>query len=38
MARSFEIMDTNTRQYRRYNDVGRQIIVRLITLRRIMTI
>ena len=30
MARRFEIMDTNTRQYRRYNAVGRQIIVRLI--------
>jgi len=31
MARRFEIMDTNTRLYRRYNIVGRQIIVRLIT-------
>ena len=31
MARRFVIMDTNTRQYRRYNAVGRQIIVRLIT-------
>jgi len=30
MARRFEIMDTNTRQYRRYNAVGRQITVRLI--------
>jgi len=31
MAHSFEILDTNTRQYRRYNAVGRQITVRLIT-------
>jgi len=31
MARKFEIMDTNKRQYRRYNAVGWQIIVRLIT-------
>jgi len=30
MARRFEIMDTNTRQYRRHNAVGRQITVRLI--------
>jgi len=30
MARRFEIMDTNTRQYRRYNAVGRQLTVRLI--------
>jgi len=30
MARRFEILDTNTRQHRRYNPVGRQIIVRLI--------
>jgi len=30
MACRFEIMDTNTRQYRRYNAVGIQIIVRLI--------
>ena len=26
----FEIMDTNTRQYRRYNTVGRQLTGRLI--------
>jgi len=32
MACRFEIMDTNTRQYRRYNAVGRQITVRLIPL------
>jgi len=30
MARRFEILDTNTRQYRRYNAVGRQLTVRLI--------
>jgi len=30
MARKFEIMETNTRQYRQYNSVGRQLIVRLI--------
>jgi len=30
MARRFEIMDTNTRQYRRYNAVGRQLTLRLI--------
>jgi len=30
MVRRFEIMDTNTREYRRYNDVGRQITARLI--------
>ena len=30
MARRFEIMDTITRQYRRYNAVGRQLTVRLI--------
>jgi len=30
MVRRFEIMDTNTREYRRYNDVGRQMRVRLI--------
>ena len=30
MARRFEIMDTNTRRYRRYNAVGRQLTVRLI--------
>jgi len=31
MARRFEIMDTNTRQYRRYNNaVGSQLAVRLI--------
>jgi len=30
MARRFEIVDTNTRQYRRYNAVGRQLTVRLI--------
>jgi len=29
-ARRFEIMDTNTRQYRQYNAVGRQRTVRLI--------
>jgi len=32
MARRFEIMDANTRQYRRYNAVGRQLTVRLIPL------
>jgi len=36
MARRFEIMDTNMRQYRRYNAVGRQIIVRLISLQIIV--
>jgi len=30
MARRFEIMDANTRQYRRYNAVGMQITMRLI--------
>jgi len=30
MARRFEIMDTNTRQYRRYNAVGRQLTVCLL--------
>jgi len=30
MARRFEIVDANTRQYRRYNAVGRQLTVRLI--------
>jgi len=30
MARRFEIVDANTRQYRRYNAVGRQLAVRLI--------
>ena len=29
MARRFEILDRNTRQYRRYNAVGRQITARL---------
>ena len=29
MARRFDILDRNTRQYRRYNDVGRQITARL---------
>jgi len=29
MARRFEIMDTNTRQYRRNNSVGRQLTVRV---------
>ena len=32
MARRFEVVDTNTRQYRRYNAVGRQLAVRLIHL------
>jgi len=32
MARSLEIMDKNTRQYRRYNAVGRPITVHLISL------
>ena len=32
MARIFEIVDTNTRLYRRYNAVGRQFTVRLIPL------
>jgi len=32
MARRFEIVDANTRQYRRYNAVGRQLTVRLIPL------
>ena len=31
MARRFDILDRNTRQYRRYNAVGRQIKARLIT-------
>jgi len=30
MARRFDILDTNTRQYRRYNAKGRHITVRLI--------
>jgi len=30
MPRRFEIVDVNTRQYRRYNAVGRQLTVRLI--------
>jgi len=30
MARIFEILDTITREYRRYNAVGRQLTVRLI--------
>ena len=30
MDRRFDILDRNTRQYRRYNDVGRQITARLI--------
>jgi len=30
MARRFDILDRNTRQYRRYNSVGRQITARLI--------
>jgi len=30
MTRRFEKMDTNTRQYRRYNAVGSQLTVRLI--------
>ena len=30
MASRFRIMDTNTRQYRRYNTVGKQMSVRLI--------
>ena len=30
MARSLEIVDTNTREYRRYNAVGRHLTVRLI--------
>ena len=29
MARRFEIVDTNTRQYRRFNAIGRQLTVRL---------
>jgi len=32
LVRRFDIMDTNTRQYRRYNAVGRQLTVRLIPL------
>ena len=31
MARRFEIVDVNARQYRRYNAVRRQLTVRLIT-------
>ena len=31
MARRFEIMDTNTRQYRQYNAVERHLTVRLIS-------
>jgi len=30
MARRIEIMDTITRQYRRYNPAGRQLTLRLI--------
>jgi len=30
MARRFDILDRNTRQYRRNNDVGKQITPRLI--------
>ena len=30
MVRRFEILDANTRQYKRYNAVGRQLTVRLI--------
>jgi len=30
LARRFDILDRNTRQYRRYNSVGRQITTRLI--------
>jgi len=30
MDRRFDILDQNTRQYRRYNAVGRQITARLI--------
>ena len=30
MARRFEIVDTNTREYRRNNSVGRQLTVRLM--------
>jgi len=30
MARGFETLDANTRQYRRFNAVGRQLTVRLI--------
>jgi len=30
MARRFDILDSNTRQYRQYNAVGRQITARLI--------
>ena len=30
IARRFDILDRNTRQYRRYNAVGRQIAARLI--------
>jgi len=30
MACRFDILDRNTRQYRRHNDVGRQITARLI--------
>jgi len=30
MARRFDILDRNTRQYRRYNAVGRYITARLI--------
>ena len=29
MSRRFDILDRNTRQYRRYNPVGRQITARL---------
>jgi len=32
MARRLEIFDTITRQFRRYNAVGRQLTVRLIPL------
>jgi len=30
MAGRFDILDSNTRQYRRYNALGRQITARLI--------
>jgi len=32
MVRRFEILDANTRHYRRYNAVGRQLTVPLIPL------
>jgi len=31
MARRFEIVDANTREYSRYSTIGRQLTVRLIT-------